>query len=210
MDSLFIHRQAARLAFCGLFALAPPMPSSAAELVAGSLIKADNLDSVIEDTFAGHRISDLMPESMRGAVRQAGMVIEPRAPAPLAYNQRGVGTLMVQYVGGRLPDVYAYIKAVRRVRRLSGNAWADPVVGTDMLTDETFGLNIDLTWYPEYKITGKRWVLAALHSQSTDARLDAGWVCSIRLPSAWRRGQPAARRWASGRRHPPAPAPPAG
>lgn len=87
---------------------------------------------------------------------------------------RGVGTLTVQYDDGRLPDVYAYVKAVRRVRRLSGSAWADPVVGTDLLTDETFGLNIDPTWYPEYKITGKRWILASLHSQSAGARLDAG------------------------------------
>lgn len=87
---------------------------------------------------------------------------------------RGVGTLTVQYADGRLPDVYAYIKAVRRVRRLSGSAWADPVVGTDLLTDETFGLNIDPTWYPEYRITGKRWILASLHSQSAGAKLDAG------------------------------------
>lgn len=86
---------------------------------------------------------------------------------------RGVGTLTVQYADGRLPDVYAYVKAVRRVRRLSGSAWADPVVGTDLLTDETFGLNIDPTWYPDYKITGKRWILASLHSKSKGARLDA-------------------------------------
>lgn len=289
MDSLFIHRQIGRLAACGLLALGSAGLASAAELEAGTLIKADNLDSVIDDTFAGHAIADLMPESMRVAVRDAGMVIELRAPTPLQYNERviaatqaqgskagiddnrqltgfttglpfpkisqddpqaglkliynimrapwfadavdfdpmvfltttkqgglskelrtkygrllqagrlsepyaltddgivkremlmftypndvrGLGTLTVQYADGRLPDVYAYIKAVRRVRRLSGSTWADPVVGTDMLTDETFGLNIDPTWYPQYKVTGKRWILASLHSQSTGARMDA-------------------------------------
>jgi hypothetical protein len=88
MDSLFIHRQIGRLAVCGLLALSSAGLASAEELEAGTLIKADNLDSVIDDTFAGHAIADLMPESMRVAVRDAGMVIELRAPTPLQNTER--------------------------------------------------------------------------------------------------------------------------
>jgi hypothetical protein len=285
----FLPRSAAGLALAGLLA-AGSAPAHAAELTPGTRIDASNVDAVQADTFGGHAIADLMPPSMRLAVKQAGMVIELHAPTPLQYNQRvvkatelqggqagidanrkmtgyttgipflkldpadpqsglklvynimrspwfadavdfqpmvflttskangltkelytkygrllqtgrlstpyamtddgvikrelmmftypndvrGVGTLTVQYADGRLPDVYAYVKAVRRVRRLSGSAWADPVVGTDLLTDETFGLNIDPTWYPDYKITGKRWILASLHSKTKGAQLDAG------------------------------------
>lgn len=78
---------------------------------------------------------------------------------------RGIGTLTVQYMDGRLPDVYAYIKAVRRVRRLSSGSWADPLSGTDVLTDETFGMNADPTWYRDWKIKSKKWILAVAHSK---------------------------------------------
>ncbi len=71
-------------------------------------------------------------------------------------DTRGLGLLTVNYADGRLPDVYAYIKSLRRVRRLSSGAWADPVQGTDLLFDDTFGLNLDPTWYESWKILGVR------------------------------------------------------
>jgi len=77
---------------------------------------------------------------------------------------RGVGTLNVQYMDGRLPDVYAYIQAVRRVRRLSSNIGSDPLSGTDFLTDEAFGMNADPTWSNDWKIKRKKWILAVAHS----------------------------------------------
>ena len=71
-------------------------------------------------------------------------------------DTRGLGLLTVNYADGRLPDVYAYVKSLRRVRRLSSGAWADPVQGTDLLFDDTFGLNLDPTWYDNWKLLGKR------------------------------------------------------
>ena len=80
-------------------------------------------------------------------------------------DTRGLGILTVNYKDGRLPDVYAYIKTLRRVRRLSSGAWADPVAATDVLTDETFGLNLNPAWYDGWEILGKRWILGTAHGE---------------------------------------------
>jgi len=69
---------------------------------------------------------------------------------------KGIGTVTVQYTDGRLPDVYAYLKMVRRVRRLSSSAWADPLSATDLLTDEQFGMNVDPVWYKSWKLKRKK------------------------------------------------------
>lgn len=79
-------------------------------------------------------------------------------------DTRGIGILTVNYADGRLPDVYAYIKSLRRVRRLSSGAWADPVQATDFLFDDTFGLNLDPTWYQTWNLLGKRRGLGVAHS----------------------------------------------
>lgn len=79
-------------------------------------------------------------------------------------DSRGLGVLTIQYTDARLPDVYAYVRSVRRVRRLSSNAWADPLSSTDLLNDESFGMNLDPSWYAEWKLVGKRWILGSAHS----------------------------------------------
>jgi len=79
-------------------------------------------------------------------------------------DTRGLGVVTIQYTDARLPDVYAYVRSVRRVRRLSSNAWADPLSATDLLNDESFGMNADPAWYKEWKLVGKRWILGIAHS----------------------------------------------
>ena len=79
-------------------------------------------------------------------------------------DSRGLGVLTIQYTDARLPDVYAYVRSVRRVRRLSSNAWADPLSATDLLNDESFGMNADPAWYKKWKLVGKRWILGIAHS----------------------------------------------
>ncbi|MEL0083599.1 MAG: DUF1329 domain-containing protein [Gammaproteobacteria bacterium] len=79
-------------------------------------------------------------------------------------DTRGLGIVTVSYDDARLPDVYAYIKAVRRVRRLSSRAWADPLTATDLLNDESFGMAVDPAWYDDWKLVGKRWILGSAHS----------------------------------------------
>lgn len=79
-------------------------------------------------------------------------------------DSRGLGVLTIQYTDARLPDVYAYVRSVRRVRRLSSNAWADPLSSTDLLNDESFGMSVDPSWYEDWKLLGKRWIMGSAHS----------------------------------------------
>jgi len=80
---------------------------------------------------------------------------------------RGLGVFTVRYDSPKLDDSWAYVKSVRRTRRLSGGTWMDPVGGTDLLNDDIEIFNAHPTWYPEYKLLGKRKVLVVAHSQST-------------------------------------------
>ena len=79
---------------------------------------------------------------------------------------KGVGTYTVMYDSVKVPDVWAYVPAVRRTRRLSGGAWMDPVGSSDQLQDELDGFNARPCWYPGYKLIGKRWVLAVANSKT--------------------------------------------
>lgn len=87
-------------------------------------------------------------------------------------DTRGLGVLTVNYQDGRLPDIYAYVKFSRRVRRLSSGTWADPIQGTDALQDETFGMNLHPTWYDAWNLKEKRWLLATAHGEVEDLQPD--------------------------------------
>jgi len=75
----------------------------------------------------------------------------------------GTGAYIQRYDDGRLDDSWAYIKSIRRVRRMSGGTWMDPIPGTDLLNDDSACHDAFPTWYPKYKLIGKQWVLALVH-----------------------------------------------
>jgi hypothetical protein len=80
---------------------------------------------------------------------------------------RGLGLFSVRYnqADSKVPDdSYAYLKSVRRVRRLSGGAWMDPIGGTDQLYDDWDIWDAAPTKYVSNKLIEKRWVLAIAHS----------------------------------------------
>jgi len=80
---------------------------------------------------------------------------------------RGLGTFSVRYnqADSKKPDdAYAYLKSVRRVRRLSGGAWMDPIGGTDQLYDDWDIWDAAPTKYRSNKLVEKRWILAIAHS----------------------------------------------
>lgn len=79
-----------------------------------------------------------------------------KAPA----DMKGLGTFTVMKDSDEMNDVWAYIPAVRRIRRLSGGAWMDPIGSSDQLQDDLEVFNARPCWYPSYKMLGKRWVLA--------------------------------------------------
>jgi hypothetical protein len=81
-------------------------------------------------------------------------------------DMKGLGTFTIFYDSAKVNDVWAYIPAVRRVRRLSGGAWMDPVGSSDQLQDDLEIFNARPCWYPGYKMLGKRWILAVVNSKA--------------------------------------------
>lgn len=79
---------------------------------------------------------------------------------------KGLGTFSIRHDSAQVEDVWAYIPAVRRIRRLSGGAWMDPIGGTDQLQDDIEIFNAQPSWYKSYKLLGKRWILAAPHAKN--------------------------------------------
>jgi hypothetical protein len=218
------------------------MPAAAAELPEGTVIGADNIDKIKNDTFQGHAIASLLTERMEWRIRNSGMRMplaktkeiaidpkwakasqanagktkinrdkcvvdgwgggmpfpnidekDPEAAEKIVWNwhlgqlygdvaealdwtqllvdgakgihaeptaefsrynmkgrldgktegdgsergrqllyfkspsdMKGLGTFTVMYDSAKMNDVWAYIPAVRRIRRLSGGAWMDP------------------------------------------------------------------------------------
>lgn len=80
---------------------------------------------------------------------------------------KGLGTYTVRQDSDKVEDVWAYIRAVRRTRRLSGGAWMDPIGGTDQLQDDIEIFNANPSWYESYKLIGKRHMLVAAHGKNS-------------------------------------------
>lgn len=87
---------------------------------------------------------------------------------------KGLGTFSIRKDSEEVEDVWAYIRAVRRTRRLSGGAWMDPVGGTDQLQDDIEIFNANPTWYKEYRMVGKRHILTAAHGVNSAWNPDGG------------------------------------
>ena len=81
------------------------------------------------------------------------------------YDIRGIGTFAIRYGNGKYDDSWAYLRTVRRTRRLSGGTWHDPIGGTDQLNDEVEINSAFPTWYTGFKLLEKRWILAVAHSR---------------------------------------------
>ena len=90
------------------------------------------------------------------------------------HDIRGLGTFSIRYnqADSKKPDdTWAYLKSVRRTRRLSGGAWMDPIGGTDQLYDDWDIWDAFPTKYQSNKLVGKRWVFAVAHSPDVSVDL---------------------------------------
>ena len=81
------------------------------------------------------------------------------------FDIKGIGTYAIRYDSPKFDDTWAYLRSVRRVRRLSGGSWMDPIGGTDQLQDDIEIFNAHPTWYPDYKYLGKRWMLSPANTK---------------------------------------------
>ncbi|HRQ58860.1 MAG TPA: DUF1329 domain-containing protein [Azoarcus taiwanensis] len=92
---------------------------------------------------------------------------------------QGIGTFTIRPNDWARPEAtWAYIKSVRRTRRLSGGAWMDPIGGGDQLNDDWDGWDAEPPKYQSVRLIGKRWMLAAANTRvvfPTDPQ-DAGFT----------------------------------
>ena len=72
---------------------------------------------------------------------------------------KGIGTFTIRYTTGAFDDSWAYIRDLRRVRRLSGGAWMNPAGSTDWLNDDIDVLAAFPTWYKDFRLVGKKKIL---------------------------------------------------
>lgn len=107
------------------------------------------------------------------------------------YDIRGLGTFTIRYWNGRSDDTWAYLRSVRRTRRLTGGAWMDPIGGTDQLNDEVEVMSAHPAWYRSYKLLGKRTILAVAHGQwpvwkpDADSAAEKYPVVDVDSPPYW-------------------------
>jgi len=100
------------------------------------------------------------------------------------YDIAGLGIYRKIYDDGRVDDIFAYVKSVRRIRRLSGGSWMDTLAGTDILNDDTYSFEGHPTWYPRNDLKGKRWILWPVHSPAIQAH-DLDTVVDYKNPPYW-------------------------
>lgn len=80
---------------------------------------------------------------------------------------KGLGTFSIRYndpSAAKPDDTWAYLKSVRRARRLTGSAWMDPIGGTVQLYDDWDIWDAIPTKYQSTKLVDTRWVFAIAHS----------------------------------------------
>ena len=88
------------------------------------------------------------------------------------YDVQGLVQLNRKFPTNRADDVYAYIPAIRRVKKLSGANRSDPSVGSDFILDDSngwCGKNTSMKW----KLLEKKVVLVPMTTWGLEAPLKA-------------------------------------
>jgi hypothetical protein len=87
------------------------------------------------------------------------------------YDLAGLGIYTKQYSNANLDDAWAYVKSIRRTRRVAGGkSWMDPQPKMDLLNDDNQGVNCYPLWYKSWKVLEKRWILAVVTAPNPNAK----------------------------------------
>lgn len=85
------------------------------------------------------------------------------------YDLAGLGIFTKQYSTGKLDDAWAYVKSIRRTRRIAGGkSWMDPQPKMDLLNDDNQAMNAYPLWYQSWNLVEKRWVMAIVTGHKAD------------------------------------------
>jgi hypothetical protein len=79
------------------------------------------------------------------------------------FDLAGLGIYTKQYSNANTDDAWAYVKSIRRTRRVAGGkSWMDPQPKMDLLNDDNQAVNCYPLWYKNWKALEKRWILAVV------------------------------------------------
>ena len=121
---------------------------------------------------------DIAPEDPGLFKKQLIIVTEP-------YDIAGLGSFSVRYLDGRQDNAWAYVKSVRRTRRISGNVWADPLANTDLLGDDNGIMDSNPAWYKDINLLKRTWLLASTHTQGIVSSENIGERLDMENPPHW-------------------------
>lgn len=83
------------------------------------------------------------------------------------YDVAGLGIFTKQYNTGKVDDAWAYVKSIRRTRRIAGGqSWMDPQPKMDLLNDDNQAINAFPLWYTDWEVVDKRWILGVTTAQN--------------------------------------------
>lgn len=104
-----------------------------------------------------------------GPVSEGDGTIMQKTVLVATYPQdiKGLGIFSIRYndpTAQTPDDTWAYIKSVRRARRLTGNAWMDPIGGTVQLYDDWDIWDAVPTKYKSCTLIGRQWIFAVAHA----------------------------------------------
>lgn len=85
------------------------------------------------------------------------------------YDLAGLGIFTKQYSSGKMDDAWAYVKSIRRTRRIAGGkSWMDPQPKMDLLNDDNQAMNAYPLWYKSWRLVEKRWIMAIVNGHKPD------------------------------------------
>lgn len=96
------------------------------------------------------------------------------------YDLTGTASLYIRYLDGRADAVYAYVPAIRRIKRLSGANRSDPQMGSDMCMDDGDGYSghveaMKWTYLDEKIVLCPKWEQDMKNPRILSSRQGRGW-----------------------------------
>ncbi|GLZ24724.1 hypothetical protein Pstu01_13940 [Stutzerimonas stutzeri] len=141
------------------------IPTNADNSAVGGPITIAHFDKGIVRQFVGDnykfrmvgRYTDEPPGHRGDGTIKQKSVVALSAP----YDLAGLGVYTVQSAQGKADEAYVYVKSIRRIKRTAGAAvWMDNQPQMDMLNDDNNGIDSYPLWYSDFRILGKRTILA--------------------------------------------------
>lgn len=84
------------------------------------------------------------------------------------FDLKGVGTFTVRTDAAEFDQKWAYLKSVRRSRRLSSSSWMNPLGGLDIIEEDVDIIDSHPSWYKEHKLIGKQFILAPVNERQIE------------------------------------------